>query len=253
MTKKQKLLNELKNKTALKVIAGIRNFDFDKVIKLVNCAEYMKASMIDICAKPFIVEEARKRLNNTALCVSSIDVEELLEAERLGADMLELGNYEAFYEDGIYFQASQVLEMAKDLMERSESALISVTIPGYLDVASQVELAQKLEEIGVDVVQTEGAILVEATSPSALGQIEKARLTLANTIELAKSLESTMIITASGMTPDTVKLAIAAGAHGVGVGKYVNRLDSEIEICAAIGQLQDSIRLFAKQEERQLA
>lgn len=250
MNKQQKLLEDFRNKKVLKVISGIRNFDFEKVMKLVNCSEYMGATVIDICAKPFIVEEARKRLAKTMLCVSSIDVAELIEAERLGADMLELGNYEAFYEEGIYFTAEQVFDLAAELVNAAETALISVTIPGYLDVASQVALAVKLESIGVDIVQTEGAVLVEAKSPSALGQIEKARLTLANTIELAKTLEHTAIITASAMTPDTVKLAMAAGASGVGVGKYLNRLDTEIEICAAIGQLQESIKIFSKENTK---
>ncbi len=241
MDKKQRLLLDLKNKTALKVIAGIRNFNFDNVMKIVACAEHMGATCVDISANEAIVEAAVKKVNRTAICVSAVDVDELIAAENLGADMLELGNYEAFYEDGIYFSAQQVLMLATELMARKKSALVSVTIPGHLDVAAQVDLAVKLEELGVDLIQTEGATLVEAKSPSALGQIEKARLTLANTIELAKSLEKTFIVTASAMTPDTVKLAIAAGAHGVGVGKYVNRLESEIEICAAIRQLQESL------------
>jgi hypothetical protein len=79
--------------------------------------------------------------------------------------------------------------------------------------------------------------LVEANSAAALGQIEKVKLTLANTIEIARVLENTFLLTASGITPDTAKLAIASGANGIGVGKYVNKLETEIEMIAAIRSL----------------
>jgi hypothetical protein len=201
----------------------------------------MQATCIDISAREDIVTEAVATSQNTAIVVSSVNVAELIRAEELGADVLELGNFEALHDEGIFPSANQVYDWASELMSAREHALVSITIPGHLSVAEQVALAQKLEVLGVDILQTEGASLVEAKSAAVLGQIEKASLTLANTIEISKAVSQTFILTASGITPDTAKLAIAAGAHGIGVGKYVNRLESSIEMMAAIKALQYAV------------
>ena len=138
---------------------------------------------------------------------------------------------------GIFYSADEIYSLAVEIINFRPQALVSITVPGHLSVKDQVELAQKLELLGIDIIQTEGASLVEANSAAALGQIEKVKLTLANTIEIARVLENTFLLTASGITPDTAKLAIASGANGIGVGKYVNKLETEIEMIAAIRSL----------------
>ncbi len=239
----------LKNKF-LKVIAGINNFDKDRVLAIVQAANQMKADFVDIAADDSIIAEATMLATQTKICVSSVQVSELVRASRFEVAMLELGNYEALHAEGVYPSAEEVLAWTQDLLNSLETRpLISVTIPGHLSVLEQVALAEKLEELGVDLVQTEGASLVEATSPSALGQIEKVRLTLANTMELSKNLTKTRIMTASAMTPDTVKLAIAAGASGVGVGAYINKLSSSIEMMAAIRALQEALGINQEKNE----
>ncbi len=206
MDKKSIVIRALQSKNCLKVIAGINNFNKEQVLQIVRAADQMQATCVDISAREDIVTEAVAIAQNTAIVVSSIHVAELIRAEELGADMLELGNFEALHDEGIFPSA-------------------------------------KLEELGVDMLQTEGASLVEASSPAALGQIEKVRLTLANTIEISKAVSQTFILTASGISPDTAKLAIAAGAHGVGVGKYVNKLESSLEMMAAIKALQEVLNV----------
>lgn len=241
MDKHNKVLRDLEARKCLKVIAGINNFDKAKVLQIVRAADQVGATCVDISAREDIVTEAIALAENTAIMVSSIKPVELLRAEELGATMLELGNFEALHEEGIYPSADEVLNWAHEIMAARKTALVSITVPGHLTVAEQVELATKLEELGVDMIQTEGASLVEAQSAGALGQIEKVRLTLANTVEISKALNGTFVLTASGISPDTAKLAIAAGAHGVGVGKYVNKLDTELEMLAAITALRDSV------------
>jgi hypothetical protein len=98
-----------------------------------------------------------------------------------------------------------------------------------------------LLKLGVDLIQTEGATVIEKDMSAALGQIEKVKLTLANTIEISRVLNNTFLMTASGITPDTAKLAIASGANGIGVGQYVNKLESEIEMIAATKSLLEAI------------
>ncbi len=131
--------------------------------------------------------------------------------------------------------------MAIEIMAFEPKALVSITVPGHLDVKDQVELAEKLEILGVDLIQTEGSMIVQEKVSAALGQIEKVKLTLANTIEISKVLNNTFLMTASGITPDTAKLAIACGANGIGVGQYINKLESEIEMIAATKALLEAI------------
>lgn len=242
MNRISKLLAQLNSKTALKTIAGIDNFNKSKVLQLVKVSEQCSVSCVDISADPDIIRSALEIVKDTALMVSSIVPAELKAAQDIGVDLIELGNYEALHIQGIYPSSEQVLEWAQQIMNFKKSVLVSITIPGHLSVHEQVKLAEKLDQMGFDIIQTEGASLVTAKSPSALGQIEKASLTLANTIEIAKHVSSAYVLTASGLTPDTVKLAIAAGASGVGVGKFVNRLESEIEQLAAIKSLQEALK-----------
>ncbi len=268
MDKKSNVIRDLQSRNCLKVIAGINNFNKDNVLQIVRAADQMQATCVDISAREDIVTEAVAIARNTAIVVSSVNVAELIRAEELGADVLELGNFEALHDEGIFPNANQVYDWASEIMSArhpakrsfasdaalkkvastksknfygASHALVSITIPGHLSVAEQVELATKLEVLGVDILQTEGASLVEAKSAAVLGQIEKASLTLANTIEISKAVSETFIITASGISPDTAKLAIAAGAHGIGVGKYVNKLESSLEMMAAIKALQEAL------------
>jgi hypothetical protein len=225
-----KLINDLRSKQALKIIAGIDNFDKNKVLQLVKIANHLAVTAVDICSQEEIVREALALATDTTIVVSSVVVEELLRAEELGVTVLELGNFEALHKEGIFYGAAEVYALAEELMAKKKSALLSITVPGHLPIAEQIELAVKLEELGVDILQTEGASLVTSKQSSALGQIEKASLTLANTMEIVRATDKAFVLSASGLNPDTVKFAIASGAHGVGVGSYVNKLASEIEI-----------------------
>ena len=63
--------------------------------------------------------------------------------------------------------------------------------------------------------------------------INHAEATIANTMELFKNT-ALPIMTASGITAQTAPLAFAAGANAVGVGSAVNKLNTEIEMCATI-------------------
>lgn len=258
MDKKRQVLSALESKSCLKVIAGINNFDKAKVLQVAKASEMANATCLDICAKEDIVKEVIAQCPGLSIMVSSVLAEELHRAAQLGADMLELGNFEALYEQGIFYSAARVLELTKETLEllsldfnAETKPLISITVPGHLDISEQVKLAQDLEELEVkglriDMLQTEGAALVEAKGPGALGQIEKARLTLANTMEIRKATESICILTASAISPDTAPLAIAAGASGVGVGKYITKLETSIEMLAAITALKESLSKEAK-------
>lgn len=242
MNKKDMLLEALQTRKCLKVISGINNFDLNKVTKIASVAEKAGATCIDISADEMIIQKVNSICSKTAIVVSALHPSKFEMAQEMGADVLELGNFDDLYEKGIFYSADEVLIVTKDIMSiKDKDVMVSITVPGHLNVSSQVELAQKLEEMGVEILQTEGSALVTAPSPGALGQIEKTRLTLANTMEISKAVSSAFVLTASAITPDTVKLALAAGASGVGVGSYINKLDTDIGMLAAIKALQSSL------------
>jgi methylmalonyl-CoA mutase cobalamin-binding subunit len=239
-----RLKKALQERKCVKVISGIANFDLDRVKKVVKAADKAKATAVDIAAKPEIVFEARK-LTDIAIFASSVDPKELLMAVKHGADVAELGNFDALYENGIQFSAEKVYELAVETMDLiGDHALVCITVPGHLPVKEQVELAEKLQELGVDMIQTEGAVLSQPQVAGALGLIEKASVTLANTVELAANIKHLPIITASGIGSVTAPMAIAAGASGVGVGKFVNKLSSELEMMAATQSIVNSVNTF---------
>ena len=230
MSRIESFKRALEEKRAVKIIAGIDNFDAEKVKKVVNAASNSGASAIDICADPDIISMARS-MTELPLFVSSVEPEELAHAVALGADAVELGNFDALYKKGVSFSAEQVLNLAKRTKELVEDTFFCVTIPGELEINEQIELARELENLGIDLIQTEGHFSNENPSNGVRGLIERAELTISNTIELSRNVEIP-IMTATGINPTTASLAFAAGASAIGCGSCVNKLDSEISMLA---------------------
>ena len=230
MSRIESFKRALSEKRAVKIIAGIDNYDADKVRKVVLSADNAGASAVDICADPKIIAMVRT-ITDLPIFVSSIEPEELANAVALGADAVELGNFDALYKNGMSFSAEQVLNLAKRTKELVGSTFLCVTIPGELEIGEQVELARALEELGIDLIQTEGHFTNESPSNGVRGLIERAELTISNTIELSRNIELP-IMTATGINPTTASLAFAAGASAIGCGSCVNKLDSEIAMLA---------------------
>ena len=59
MTRIDSFKEHLESKSAVKVIAGIDNFDIENIKKVVTSAEKSGASAVDICAKEEIISEIR--------------------------------------------------------------------------------------------------------------------------------------------------------------------------------------------------
>ncbi len=237
MSKIESFKRALSEKRAVKIIAGIDNFDAERVAKVVLAADKAGASAVDICANPDIITMV-KDLTDLPIFVSSTKPEELAHAAILGADAIELGNFDALYKKGISFSASQVLNLAKRTIELldGEDIFFCVTIPGELEIGEQISLARELEEMGIDLIQTEGHFSNEAPSNGVRGLLERAELTLSNTIELTRNIDIP-VMTATGINPTTASLAFASGASAIGCGSCVNKLDSEISMIAVAKNL----------------
>lgn len=231
MSRIESFKRALDEKRAVKIIAGIDNYDIENIKKVVTAASNSGASAIDICADSDIVSMVR-HMTDLTLFVSSVNPQELTHAVVLGADAVELGNFDALYKKGQSFSAAQVLKLAKETRELiGNEVFFCVTIPGELEIAEQIELARELENLGVNLIQTEGHFSNETPSNGVRGLIERAELTLSNTIELTRNIEIP-VMTATGINPTTASLAFASGASAIGCGSCINKLDSEIAMLA---------------------
>ncbi|MDD3436116.1 MAG: DUF561 domain-containing protein [Candidatus Gastranaerophilales bacterium] len=238
----------LMEKRAVKIISGIDNFDIESVKKVVTAANQAGASAIDICADAEIFKTVRQ-ITELPLFISSVVPEELAQAVEIGADAIELGNFDALYKKGVRLGSEEVLELARKTMSliNKSQTFFCVTIPGHISVGEQIDLARKLEELGADLIQTEGAAIADVKSEGARGLVETAQVSIANTIEISRNVDIP-VMTASGITPTTAGLAFAAGASAIGVGSCVNKLDSTIAMAAVVTNLIEIANRNVKRE-----
>ncbi len=225
---------------ALKIISGLNNFDPARVAGTVNAAHHGGATFVDIAADPALVELA-KSLTNLPICVSAVEPEKFLSAVTAGADLIEIGNFDAFYAQGRRFEAEEVLALTHQTRVLLPEITLSVTVPHILTLDAQVQLAEELVKAGADIIQTEGGTSSNPIHAGTLGLIEKATPTLAAAYEIARAV-SVPVLCASGISNVTAPLAIAAGAAGVGVGSAINQLNSEIAMIAAVRGLVEALR-----------
>ncbi len=233
---------DLEAKRAVKIIAGIDNFDMDRVRNVVIAADKAGASAVDVAAKEEIIKMA-KETTSLSVFVSSIVPQDLAMAVKAGADAIEVGNFDALYKKGLRMSAEEILDIVKETLALigNSNVFVCVTVPGHIDIASQIALAKELEALNIDLIQTEGAATVHTTAEGARALLETAQVSIANTIELARNVDIP-VMTASGLTTTTVPMAIAAGASAVGVGSCVNKLNSDIEMIAAATAIVEAVK-----------
>jgi hypothetical protein len=227
-------------RTVLKVISGLNNFDPDRVAMVVRAAQQGGASFVDIAARPNLVALAQN-VSTLPICVSAVDPAQFVDCVAAGAELIEIGNYDSFYAQGRVFSAAEVL----DLTEKTRSLLpqipLSVTVPHTLPLDQQVQLAIDLVQAGADLIQTEGGTSSQPVHPGTLGLIEKAAPTLAAAFEISRAV-SVPVLCASGLSSVTAPMAIAAGAAGIGVGSAINQLNSELAMIAAVRSLVEALQ-----------
>lgn len=70
--------------------------------------------------------------------MSAIDPDLFPACVAAGAEMVELGNFDSFYDQGLKFTAEDVLEMTRKTKSLLPSVPLSVTVPHTLDLNDQV-------------------------------------------------------------------------------------------------------------------
>src|SRR5690554_6625056 len=98
---------------AVKVIAGIANLDLENVLQVARAAEAAGAHAVDVAAHPEIVQAVREA-TSIAIVASSVEPKALAAAVAAGADVAELGNFDALYEQGFFLSAEAVLKLAEE-------------------------------------------------------------------------------------------------------------------------------------------
>lgn len=230
----------LDTRSALKIISGLTNYDPQRVLAVVKAADQGGATFLDIAADADLVRLAKAE---TALpiCVSAVEAEAFLAPVVAGADLIEIGNFDAFYAQGRRFEAPEVLELTRRTRALLPHITLSVTVPHILALDEQVSLAEALVAAGADIIQTEGGTSSQPAHSGTLGLIEKASPTLAAAHAISRAV-TIPVLCASGLSDVTAPMAIAAGAAGVGVGSAVNRLDNALAMVAVVRQLAESIQ-----------
>ena len=233
------LRTALVERRALKVIAGLTNFDAASVERISRAAGLGGADLIDVACDPALVQRAAA-VSGLPICVSSVDPELFPAAVAAGAAMIEIGNYDAFYPLGRVFDAAEVLAITRRTRELLPEVVLSVTVPHVLPLDQQEQLAVDLVAAGADIIQTEGGTSAKPFSAGSLGLIEKAAPTLAAAHSISRAV-AVPVLCASGLSAVTLPMAIAAGAAGVGVGSAVNKLDDALAMVAVVRGLREAL------------
>ncbi|PSB17016.1 DUF561 domain-containing protein [filamentous cyanobacterium CCP1] len=239
MTIHPTLQSAFAQRNALKIISGLTNFNPERVAAIVRAADQGGATFVDIAADPALVRLA-KQITHLPICVSAIEPAKFVAAVAAGADLIEIGNYDAFYAQGRRFEAAEVLELTQQTRSLLPDMTLSVTVPHILELDQQVQLAEALVHAGADIIQTEGGTSSQPVHAGTLGLMEKAAPTLAAAYEISRAV-AVPVLCASGLSSVTVPLAISAGASGVGVGSAINQLNSEIAMIAAVRSLVEAL------------
>ncbi len=221
----------LAHQSFFKAISGIDVFDVDQVLAVARAAKN-GADAIDVAADRALVAAVRGVAPDLVVFASSIDPSALAASD---ADVLEIGNYDAIYRSGATPpHPDDVLDWTRAVNARTQGRKpICVTIPLHLDIARQIDLARLLQAAGASILQIEGAL-------GARGQADAATR-LQDALELTRALSEVVslpLIVSGGLDDHGAAVAIASGASGVGIGRFLKNTGDEAAMAAAVRQVR---------------
>ena len=84
----------------MKIISGLTNLNRQNVADVVKAAQQGGATFVDIAADADLVRLV-KSLIDLPVCVSAVEpAQQFVSAVEAGADLIEIGNFDAFYSSG---------------------------------------------------------------------------------------------------------------------------------------------------------
>jgi hypothetical protein len=243
-----RIKHDLETKKILKLITGLNNFNLNKIYNICIHASQNGATYIDISSDPYLIR-AIKKTTELPICASSILPEELYQSVKAGADIIELGNYECFYEKGLIVNADHIIYLTNKIRHKMPNIPLTVTIPSYLELTEQIKLAIKLQNYNVNFLQTEGKYHIQ--SKYLLDYIKLALPTLISTEKISK-LVNIPIICSSGISVLTAPLASYFGASGVGVGSLLKQIKKKSDLDNLINNLKLSLLVMIRNKNQVL-
>ncbi|KAK9936740.1 hypothetical protein M0R45_013566 [Rubus argutus] len=199
-TTKESVLNDFHERRALKIIQVCR----------ILTKKMLHQSLL-----------LRNSLTSLPVCVSSVDPAAFPAAVEAGALMVEIGNYDSFYEMGVIFTPQQILNLAKETKRILPSVALSVTVPHTLSLPDQA--CRDARAGRVDIIQTEGGKCSKPSQSGVLGLIEKATPTLAAAYSISRAVKIP-VMCSSGLSAVTAPMAITAGAAGVEYLQFIRSI-----------------------------
>lgn len=206
--RRQQLTDAFQSRTFLKVISGIANFDARQAVEMAEAGHIGGAQAIDVAADPALIREVRRQFPDLLLFVSSLEPEKLATAAELGADVLELGNFDSLYRLGMTMSAEDALDLTRRVRRLLPAgALLCATVPGRLPAERQLQAAVQLQAAGADILQTEGS-----AGPS---------LEVAGSIVQAVEVP---VFASGGITLERIPSVMRTGTRGIGVGRVIRAM-----------------------------
>nr|QUE29150.1 Ycf23 [Erythrotrichia welwitschii] len=232
----QKLVEDIAKKQAIKIISGrLNNFNEKEIAETIIAADQGGATYIDIAADPKIISFAHE-LTSLPICISSIIPKQLSKCIDKGVQIVEIGNFDAFYSQSMNFDIQDIKNISKQIRQSYPEITICTTLPYTLSLKEQIELTKFLEFIGIDLIQTEGTINNQTVNKRTNLRLQKVNSTLLTTYNLSK-LVDIPIIAASGISKKNAKSALLYGASGVGIRSAVSKekgLENKIKLIQSI-------------------
>nr|YP_009370311.1 conserved hypothetical plastid protein [Bulboplastis apyrenoidosa]ARO90800.1 conserved hypothetical plastid protein [Bulboplastis apyrenoidosa] len=216
------LLNQSKNKNLLKIITGITNFNIQEIMTIVKAAEISQASYIDIAADKNLIQSV-KQMTNLPICVSLIDPNKVTECILAGADLLEVGNFNFLYQKEFAISSLEIVRLCDKIRNIAPNINLCVTIPHFFSLKQQVKLSIILEELGIDMIQTEGYPIDKSNGINRY--ITSISQTLSSTYVISQYV-NIPIITSSSLSYLNVPMAQKYGASGIGIGTSIAQLQN---------------------------
>nr|YP_009391599.1 hypothetical protein [Laurenciella marilzae]ARW59743.1 hypothetical protein [Laurenciella marilzae] len=247
-----KLHDSFQSREVIKVITGIDNVDISQIVTIAKSAELSGATYLDVVANPKVVK-LLKSTSALPVCVSSVSTLDLYNCFVAGADLIEIGNFDACYTRGIYFSPDQILSLVKEVKSLVDTIDLCVTIPYHLSLNDQIRLAQSLEFIGVNIIQTEAIFIKnkpfnsQVLGSNIFNLVYPSYSSLLSTYFISTSVQIP-VITSSRINTFSGTVALLLGASGIGVGSTIKNQDDLSQMSDYIKLLRDSINFVVDEQ-----
>nr|YP_010170921.1 hypothetical protein K8K75_pgp145 [Chondria tumulosa]QSD57062.1 hypothetical protein [Chondria tumulosa] len=221
------LRKSFESKRIIKLITGIDNLNISNIIHIAEAAKLSDVSYLDVVANTKVVQ-LLKSSSSLPICVSSINPIDLYNCVIAGADLVEIGNFDFCYKQGIYLSSSELLKLVKQVIVLLPNIDICVTIPYFLSLNEQVKLAQKLESLGVNIIQTESFFIKNKSDTlnkpfnSTFSSIYPSFISLLSTYIISRYV-NVPVIASSSINHLSSPIALLFGASGIGIGSAVSQ------------------------------